>query len=95
MMNAVINPAVAVPKHQVPRLMLRIRPRRCAGQVSATSSDPSAHSPFSANDTRMRAMMNVVKVGDSATIGIISENIAMLMASRVRRPNLSAIHGQK
>lgn len=28
-------------------------------------------------------------------MGIDSENIAMLMASKVRRPNLSASHGQK
>jgi hypothetical protein len=32
-------PANEVPKHQVARLMLITRPRRCGGQVSATSID--------------------------------------------------------
>jgi hypothetical protein len=36
-----------------------------------------------------------VKLGDSATIGIISENIAVLTASNVRRPIRSESQGQK
>jgi hypothetical protein len=33
-----------------------------------------------------RAITNTVKVGESATTGIKSENSAMLIASSVRRP---------
>jgi hypothetical protein len=47
--SPVIAPANDAPKHQVARLMPITRPRRCAGQVSATSIDPSDHSPLSAN----------------------------------------------
>src|SRR5438105_2239428 len=39
-------PANEAPKHQVARLMLITRPRSSGGQVSATSIDPSDHSPF-------------------------------------------------
>ncbi len=86
MMNVAMAPAAAAPKHQVPRLMPIARPRRCAGQVSATSIEPSAHSPFSAKFTAQRAATKVPKVGQIATTGIISENSAMLSASSVRRP---------
>ena len=65
-------------KHQVARLMLIIRPRRCAGHVSATSIDPSDHSPLSAKVRSARAATKTANLGDSATIGIISENIAIL-----------------
>ncbi len=88
-------PAAAAPKHQVPRLMPMTRPRRRAGQVSATSREPSAHSPFNAKVTMLRAAMKAAKVVVSATIGIISENSAMLIASRLRRPTRSASQGQK
>src|SRR5215469_12588744 len=44
--SPVMAPANEAPKHQVARLMLITRPRRCAGQVSATSIDPSDHSPL-------------------------------------------------
>ena len=74
--------------------MLITRPRRCAGQVSATSIDPSDHSPFIAKVLSARAAMKTEKPGDNATIGIISENIAILTASSLRRPNRSASHGQ-
>ena len=37
----------------------------------------------------------MAKLGDSATSGISSENIAMFSASKVRRPYLSASQGQK
>ena len=40
-------PANEAPKHHAARLMLMTRPRRRAGQVSATSIEPSDHSPFS------------------------------------------------
>ena len=79
-------PAAAAPKHHVPRLMPIARPRRCAGQVSATSIEPSAHSPFSAKFTTQRAAMKLPQVGEIATTGIISENSAMFSASKVRRP---------
>ena len=79
-------PAAAAPKHQVPRLMPITRPRRRAGQVSATSMEPSAHSPLSAKLTTQRAAMKAAQVVAAATTGIISENSAMLIASRVRRP---------
>jgi len=82
----VIAPASEAPKHHAARLMLMTRPRRRAGQVSATSIEPSDHSPFSAKPTSDRAITNTEKVGDRATTGISSENSAMLMASRVRRP---------
>jgi hypothetical protein len=59
---------------------------RRAGQVSATSIDPSDHSPASAKPTTDRPATNTAKVGDSATTGISSENKAMLIANRVRRP---------
>src|SRR5205807_4519491 len=68
--------------------------RRCGGQVSATSIDPSAHSPFIAKVLSARATMKTEKPGDNATIGIISENIAILRASSLRRPNRSASQGQ-
>ena len=79
-------PANEAPKHQVARLMLITRPRRCGGQVSATSIDPSDHSPFIAKVLSARATMKTEKPGDNATIGIISENIAILTASSLRRP---------
>src|SRR5215472_19250806 len=41
-----MTPANEAPKHQVARLMLITRPRRCAGQGSATSIEPSDHSPL-------------------------------------------------
>ena len=51
----VIAPASEAPKHHAARLMLMTRPRRRAGQVSATSIEPSDHSPFSAKaDDRPR-----------------------------------------
>ena len=87
-------PASEAPKHQVARLMLITRPRKCGGQVSATSIDPSDHSPFMAKVLSARAAMKTAKLGDSATTGIISEYIAMLTASSLRRPNRSASHGQ-
>src|ERR1700738_4903717 len=71
----VIAPANEAPKHQVARLMLITRPRRCAGQVSATSIDPSDHSPLSAKVSSARAATKTAKLGASATRGIISENI--------------------
>ena len=41
-----------------------------------------------------RAITNTVKVGESATTGIKSENSAILTASSVRRPYRSESHGQ-
>src|SRR5215468_1412255 len=87
-------PASEAPKHQVARLMLITRPRRCGGQVSATSIEPSDHSPFIAKLLSARAAMKTEKPGDKATIGIIRENIAILRANSLRRPNRSASHGQ-
>jgi hypothetical protein len=75
--------------------MLMTRPRSRAGQVSATSIEPSDHSPLSAKPTSERATTKTAKVGDNATTGINSENSAMLTASRVRRPSRSDSHGQK
>ncbi len=66
--------------------MLITRPRKRAGQVSATNIDPSDHSPFSAKFTTDRPATNTAKVGASATTGISRENSAMLSASKVRRP---------
>lgn len=43
------------PRYHAPRLMLITRPRSRASQVSATSIDPSTHSPFSAKPTAHRA----------------------------------------
>ena len=63
-----------------------------AGQVSATSMDPMAHSPFSENLTNAYIATNIQKLDDIATSGIDSENIAILIASRLRLPNLSASH---
>src|SRR5205823_1175036 len=53
---------------------------------SATSIDPSDHSPFIAKVLSARATMKTEKPGDNATIDIISENIAILTASSLRRP---------
>ena len=88
-------PASEAPRHQVDRVMLITRPRSRAGQVSATSIEPSDHSPLSAKPSAERAMTKIVKVGDSAATGINSENSAMLTASSVRRPSRSDSHGQK
>ena len=88
-------PASDAPKHQVARLMLITRPRRRAGQVSATSIEPSDHSPLSAKPTAQRAITNTANVGASATIGMSSENKAMLTARSVRRPYRSDSQGQK
>jgi hypothetical protein len=44
-------PASAAPTPQAARLADRTRPRSRAGQVSATSMEPIAHSPFSAKRT--------------------------------------------
>src|SRR6516162_5135597 len=93
--SPVIAPAKEAPTHQVARLMLITRPRKCAGQVSATSIDPSDHSPLSAKVRSARPATKAAKLGDSATIGIITEDIAMLTASRVRRPTRSESHGHK
>jgi hypothetical protein len=93
--SPVMAPANEAPKHQVARLMLITRPRRCAGQVSATSIDPSDHSPLVAKVKSARAATKTAKLGDSATTGIISENIAMLTASSERRPTRSESYGQK
>ena len=82
----VIAPASEAPKHHAARLMLMTRPRRRAGQVSATSIEPSDHSPFRAKPMIDRAITNTVKVGERATTGISSENSAILTASSVRRP---------
>ena len=79
-------PAKETPKHHVARLMLITRPRKRAGQVSATSIDPNDHSPFSAKFTRDRPTTKTAKLGASATTGISSENRAMLIASKLRRP---------
>ena len=86
MMNVVITPASAAPKHQVPRLMPITRPRICAGQVSATSIEPSDHSPFRAKLIALRTTTKAANVVVTAAIGISSENSAMLMASRFRLP---------
>jgi hypothetical protein len=75
--------------------MLITRPRSRAGQVSATSIDPSDHSPLSAKPSRDRAITKIVKVGDNAATGIKSENSAILTASSVRRPSRSDSQGQK
>src|ERR1700761_3222030 len=88
-------PASGAPRHQVDGVRLMTRPRSRAGQVSATSIEPSDHSPFSAKPTSERATTKIAKVGDSATTGIRSENSAMLTASNVRRPSRSDSHGQK
>jgi hypothetical protein len=94
-MSPVIAPANEAPKHQVARLMPITRPRRYAGQVSATSFDPSDHSPLRAKGQERTPGNETAKLGGSATIGIITENIAMLTASKVRRPTRSESHGQK
>ena len=86
MIHVAIAPANAAPKHHVPRLMPITRPRSRAGQVSATSIDPSDHSPLSAKFTTQRTATNAAQVVQIASTGIISENSAMLRASRVRRP---------
>jgi hypothetical protein len=69
-----MTPAKETPKHHVARLRLITRPRKRAGQVSATSSDPKDHSPFSAKFTRDRPTTKTAKLGASATTGISSEN---------------------
>src|SRR5215469_699199 len=93
--SPVIPPASEAPRHQVDRVTLITRPRSRAGQVSATSIDPSDHSPLSAKPSNERAITKIVKVGDSAATGINSENSAMLIASSVRRPSRSDNQGQK
>ena len=86
MMNVVITPASAAPKHQVPRLMPITRPRICAGQVSATSIEPSDHSPLRAKLIALRTTTNATKVVVTAAIGMSSEKSAILMASRFLLP---------
>jgi hypothetical protein len=81
-----IAPARATPKHQVPRSMPITRPRSRAGQVSAISGLPGAHSPFRANATTLPAVTKATNVVVSSTIGILSRNSAMLIASKPRRP---------
>ena len=93
--SPVMPPASEAPRHQVERVTLMTRPRSRAGQVSATSIEPSDHSPLSAKPTSDRATTKMANVGDSATTGISSENSAMLTASSVRRPSRSDSHGQK
>ena len=93
--SPVMAPASEAPRHQADRVMLITRPRSRAGQVSATSIEPSDHSPLSAKQSSERATTKIAKVGDSAATGINSENSAMLTASSVRRPSRSASHGQK
>ena len=93
--SPVMPPASEAPRHQVERVMLITRPRSRAGQVSATSIEPSDHSPLSAKPSSERAATKIAKVGDSAATGISSENSAMLTASSVRRPSRSDSHGQK
>jgi hypothetical protein len=88
-------PASEAPRHQVARVALITRPRSRAGQVSATSIEPSDHSPFSAKPTSDRTITKTENVGDSAATGIKSENSAILTASSVRRPRRSESHGQK
>jgi hypothetical protein len=88
-------PASEAPTHQADRVTLITRPRSRAGQVSATSIEPSDHSPLSAKKSSERAITKIVNVGDSAATGIKSENSPMLTASSVRRPNRSDSHGQK
>jgi len=90
-----MTPANETPKHHVARLMLITRPRKRAGQVSVTSSDPNARSPFSGKFIPDRPTIKTAKFGASAITGISSENRAMLMANKVRRPLRSASHGQK
>ena len=92
---SVMAPASEAPRHHVDRVMLITRPRNRAGQVSATSIEPSAHSPASAKPMTQRAMTKNAKVGENATTGISRENSAMLTASSVRRPRRSASQGQK
>ena len=46
--KVVMVPASAAPTPQAARSAQTIRPRSRAGQVSATSIEPIAHSPFSA-----------------------------------------------
>ena len=46
-------PARAAPMPQADRSKLSTRPRNLAGQVSATSIEPTAHSPFSAKRTML------------------------------------------
>jgi hypothetical protein len=70
-------------------------PRSRAGQVSATSIEPTAHSPFNAKRTTLYIATKAIQLGDSATSGIASENTAMLSARTLRRPNRSASHGQR
>src|ERR1700749_117173 len=91
----VMPPASDAPRHHVERVMLMTRPRNRAGQVSATSIEPSDHSPFSAKPTSERPTTKIAKVGHTAPTGIRSENSAMLTASNVRRPSRSDSHGQK
>jgi len=81
-----MTPAKETPKHHVARLMLITRARKRAGQVSATNRDPNDHSPLSAKFTTDRPATKTAKLGASATTGISSENRAMLIASKFRRP---------
>jgi hypothetical protein len=80
---------------QAERSTLRTRPRNRAGQVSATSIEPTAHSPFNAKRTMLYNRTKLPHPGDSATSGIASEKTAMLSARIFRRPNLSASHGHR
>src|SRR4029077_16274880 len=93
--SPVMAPASEAPRHQADRVVVITCPRSRAGQVSATSIDPSDHSPLSAKKSSERAITKTANVGDSAATGINSENSAILTARSVRRPNRSDSHGQK
>ncbi len=81
--NVTMMPAIEAPKHQVPRLMLMTRPRNRAGQVSATSIEPSDHSPFRAKFSEGADREERDDASWSAPrTGISSENSAMLTASK-------------
>ena len=93
--NVTIVPASAAPIPQAERSTLSTIPRNRAGQVSATSIEPTAHSPFRAKRTTLYIATKTTQLGDSATSGIASENTAILSARMLRRPYRSAIHGQR
>src|SRR3546814_16234889 len=82
--TAVIVPASAAPMPQADRSAQMIVPRSRAGQVSATSIEPMAHSPFSAKRTIAYAATKKPQQGARATSGIIRKNLTKLIASKLR-----------
>src|SRR5580704_5494868 len=94
-MKAVRRPARAVPRLKADLFAPNTNPRYLAGQVSATSGAPTAHSPAKVKRTPAYRATNAIHVGADAAMGIAIENIAMLIDNTVRRPYWSANQGQK